>query len=102
MKYQRGVSLNALMIGGAVVAVLSLGLMKVLPDWMEYGRLKKVIATVAADSSLKDSSMSQVRGAYQKRAEIDDAPAAAPPSDEAGGRRSPIPPTVGPLPQPGA
>lgn len=72
MKYQRGVSLNGLMIGGVIFAILALGAMKVLPDWMEYGRLKKVIAAVAADSSLKDSSVTQVRGAYRKRAEIDD------------------------------
>ena len=46
--------------------------MKVLPDWIEYGKLVKVLKATAADTSLKDASVAQVRAAYARRAEIDE------------------------------
>ena len=71
MKYQRGVSLNALMIGGAAIGVLALLAMKIAPEYMEYGNVVKAVKATASDTSLKDASVAQVRTAYSKRAEID-------------------------------
>lgn len=71
MKFQRGISLNGLMIGGAILAMIVLGGAKITPDWVEYGSIKKIVKDVAADPSLKESSMAQIRAAYDKRAEID-------------------------------
>ncbi|MCX7147815.1 MAG: DUF4845 domain-containing protein [Rhodocyclales bacterium] len=72
MKLQRGLSLNTLMVGGAILGLVSLLLMKALPPWMEYGNAVKAIKGTAADSSLKDASMKQVRDAYARRADMDD------------------------------
>ena len=72
MKHQRGVSLNALMAGGAVLGVLALLAMKVAPEWMEYGRVGKAVKNTAQDGSLKDATVAQVRASFLKRAEIDD------------------------------
>ena len=72
MKRQRGLTLNSIMIGGVVVALLALLAMRVLPDWIEYGKLVKVVKAVAADSSLKDASMAQVRASFTARAGIDE------------------------------
>lgn len=72
MKLQRGFGLNTIMIGGVVVALSALLAMKVLPDWIEYGKLVKVLKATAADTSLKDASVAQVRAAYARRAEIDE------------------------------
>lgn len=72
MKFQRGVSLNALMIGGVIFALVALLAMKALPPWMEYGNVVKAVKGTASDGSLKDASMAQVRTAFTKRAEIDD------------------------------
>ena len=72
MKFQRGLSMNALMMGGVVIAVGSLLLMKALPPWMEYGTLVKTIKATAADVGLKDAPMAQVRAAFTRRAEMDD------------------------------
>jgi len=71
MKYQRGVSLNGLMIGGAVFAMVALVAMKTAPEYMEYGAAVKVLKATATDPSLKDASVAQVRNAFAKRAEID-------------------------------
>ncbi|OHC62673.1 MAG: hypothetical protein A3H93_19745 [Rhodocyclales bacterium RIFCSPLOWO2_02_FULL_63_24] len=72
MKLQRGVSLNALMIGGVLVGLVALLAMKALPPWMEYGNAVKAIKGTAGDGSLKEASVAQVRAAFTKRADIDD------------------------------
>jgi len=72
MKFQRGLSLNALMLGGAVLALISLLAMKAIPPWIEYGNALKAIKGTASDAGLKDASVAQVRAAYEKRADMDD------------------------------
>ena len=80
MKLQRGLSLNTLMIGGAVFALVALLIMKALPPWMEYGNAVKAIKGTATDSSLKDASVKQIRDAYGRRADMDDIKS-VPPAD---------------------
>ena len=80
MKLQRGLSLNTLMVGGAILGLVALLLMKALPPWMEYGNAVKAIKGTAADSSLKEASMKQVRDAYARRADMDDVKS-VPPAD---------------------
>jgi len=72
MKLQRGFSLNSVMIGGVVVALVALLAMKVLPDWIEYGKVVKAVKATAGDGSLKEASVAQVRAAYARRADIDE------------------------------
>ena len=72
MKFQRGIGLNALMLGGAVLAVASLLVMKSLPPWIEYGNLVKAVKGTASDTSLKDASVKQVQAAFSRRADMDD------------------------------
>lgn len=71
MKYQRGMSLNTLMLGGVVLALVALLAMKVIPEYIEYGQIVKAIKSTAGDGSLKDASVAQVRTAFGKRMEID-------------------------------
>ena len=40
MKFQRGVSLNGMLIGSVIFALLALLTMKVLPEWIEYGKIQ--------------------------------------------------------------
>ena len=72
MKLQRGISLNVLMYGGAVLALLATLAMKAIPPWIEYGNLVKAVKGTATDSGLKDASMAKVREAFSKRADMDD------------------------------
>ncbi len=71
MKLQRGFSLNALMIGGALIGALSLLAMKIVPEYLEFGTVVKAVKATAGDASLKDASMAQVRTSFSKRAEVD-------------------------------
>ncbi|MBH1962002.1 MAG: DUF4845 domain-containing protein [Rhodocyclales bacterium] len=71
MKFQRGVSLNGLLIGGVIFGLVALLAMKVLPEWMEYGKIVKVVKATANDGNLKEASIADVRAAYDKRADID-------------------------------
>lgn len=71
MKSQRGVSLNGLMIGSVIFALVALLTMKVLPEWIEYGKILRVVKATAGDSSLKEATIPDVRAAYDKRADID-------------------------------
>lgn len=71
MKFQRGVSLNGLLVGAVIFALLALITMKVLPEWIEYGKIVKVVKATAADSSLKEAPIAQVRASFDKRADID-------------------------------
>jgi len=72
MKFQRGLSLNTLMLGGMVLALLALLAMKAIPPWIEYGNLVKAVKGTATDGSLKDASMAKVREAFTRRADMDD------------------------------
>ncbi len=71
MKYQRGLSMTGLMMAGVVLFLVALLGMKVAPAWIEYGAIKKAVAATAQDISLKDATVSQVRAAFGRRAEID-------------------------------
>ncbi len=72
MKFQRGLSLNTLMYGGAVVALLATLAMKAIPPWIEYGNLVKAVKGTVGDTGLKDASVAKVRDAFTRRADMDD------------------------------
>jgi len=78
MKFQRGISLNTLMLGGAALALLSLLAMKAIPPWIEYGNLVKAVKGTATDTSLKVATVTQVRAAFGRRADMDDVKSVAP------------------------
>ena len=78
MKLQRGVSLNGLMIGGVIVALVALLAMKAVPPWIEYGNLLKAVRGTATDATLKDASVTQVRQAFARRADMDNVTSVAP------------------------
>ncbi|MDP1734117.1 MAG: DUF4845 domain-containing protein [Sulfuritalea sp.] len=78
MKLQRGISLNTLMLGGAALALLALLAMKVAPPWMEYGNLVKAVKGTASDAGLKTATVTQVRAAFGRRADMDDVKSVTP------------------------
>ncbi|MDP1984007.1 MAG: DUF4845 domain-containing protein [Sulfuritalea sp.] len=78
MKFQRGLSLNGMVLIGVGLGAVALLAMKALPPWIEYGNAVKAIKGTAADSSLKDASVAQVRAAFGKRADMDDVKSVTP------------------------
>lgn len=72
MKFQRGLSLNTLLLGGVVLALISLLAMKSIPPWIEYGNLVKAVKGTAGDAGLKTATVANVRAAFTRRADMDD------------------------------
>ncbi|MCM2308072.1 MAG: DUF4845 domain-containing protein [Sulfuritalea sp.] len=72
MKFQRGLSLNGMVLIGVALGMVALLAMKALPPWIEYGNALKAIKGTATDGSLKDATVAQVRAAYGRRADMDD------------------------------
>jgi len=80
MKFQRGLSLNGMVLIGVALGMVALLAMKAVPPWIEYGNALKAIKGTAADNSLKDATVAQVRAAYGRRADMDDVKS-MPPAD---------------------
>jgi hypothetical protein len=70
-KYQRGITLSGLMTGGAILFVVALLGMKVSPAWIEYGKIKKAVASVAKRPDVAQGGIQQVNEAFDKQAELD-------------------------------
>ena len=66
---QRGVSLSGLLIWGFLITVVVILGMKVVPDVIEYFKVKKAITTVAQDGKL--ASVTDVQNAFNRFADID-------------------------------
>ena len=80
MKFQRGLSLNGMVLIGVGLGMVALLAMKAVPPWIEYGNAVKAIKGTAGDNSLKDATVAQVRAAYGRRADMDDVKS-IPPAD---------------------
>jgi len=68
---QRGVSLIGLVMVLFVVVVIGAFGLKLIPSYIEYGKAKAAIEAIAADRS-KSGSVSEIRKAFDARANIDD------------------------------
>jgi hypothetical protein len=70
-KNQRGITLLGLLLIGFVLVIVAVVGMKVVPDYIEYYSILKNVKAVAGDPGLKSGSVSDIRLAYAKRANID-------------------------------
>jgi len=71
MKYQKGVSMLALIMI-LVVLVLCAGLgMKVGPPYMEYLQIKKAVTAIVESGEVRTGSVGDVRKAFDRRAQVD-------------------------------
>jgi Tfp pilus assembly protein PilE len=68
---QRGVTLSGLLVVMTVLVVLGIFGLKLIPSYIEYAKAKTAIAAIAADRS-KNSSVNEIRKAFDARANIDD------------------------------
>jgi Tfp pilus assembly protein PilX len=67
---QRGVTLSSLLAGAFVVAIIALMGMKVFPEYLEHRAIASAVRKVAA-SAAPDSSVRQVREAFDRQANVD-------------------------------
>ena len=69
MRHQRGVSLSGLLVWGAVIAAVALLGIRVAPEIIDYYKIKKIVASTAANSSGK--TVPEIRAIFGKYADVD-------------------------------
>jgi hypothetical protein len=69
MKKQRGVSLSGMVALGAIACIFAILAVKILPDVIEFYKIKKNIASTASNASGK--MIGEIRVIYSKYAEVD-------------------------------
>ncbi|MDP1558497.1 MAG: DUF4845 domain-containing protein [Nitrosomonas sp.] len=69
---QKGISLSGLLVWSLILVMVSILGMKVIPVYIEYASIKKVLVTISSDSSLQTAGLSEIRQSFDKRARIDD------------------------------
>jgi len=69
-KQQLGVTLTGLMVSAVILAILALLGLKVVPEYMEYGKVVSAIKKVASSSNAS-TSVADVRRAYDRQADVD-------------------------------
>ena len=67
---QRGVSMAGLLAGLVILVFLALLGMKVAPAYIEFFTAKKAIVAIASEN--RNGSVGDIRGAFARRANIDD------------------------------
>jgi hypothetical protein len=68
---QHGVGFITLLLYCAVGGVVVLGFLKILPHYIEYFSIKKVIAAMAAGEEVKTGTVAEIRASFDRRAVID-------------------------------
>jgi hypothetical protein len=69
MKYQRGVSLLGLIAWGVVFGLSGILAVKVVPDVVEFYKIRKVVAATANNSGGK--TVPEIQSIYERYAEVD-------------------------------
>jgi hypothetical protein len=68
---QRGLSLIGLLFVSAVLFFVALLAMKLVPAYIEFFSVKKVLATMGNDPSILSKSSDEIRRDFERRASID-------------------------------
>ena len=69
---QRGVSLIGMLLWGIAIVFVALFAMKLLPAYMEFFKVKKVLVDIGQESEIKTMTNANIRDKFNKRSLIDD------------------------------
>ena len=69
MNKQRGVALSGLMFWGIIISVVAMLGIKVAPEVIDYYKIKKIVASTAANASGK--TVPEIRAIFGKYADVD-------------------------------
>jgi len=72
MKQQRGLSLIGLLIVSAILVFVALVGFKLLPAYIEYFTVKRVISDIAGGADMRGAGVREVQNAFKQRSSIDD------------------------------
>jgi hypothetical protein len=78
MKKQQGATLIGMLFTGILVVFAAIVVMKLVPAYIEYMSIQKVLGAMDKDPALKDAKNSEVRDSYSRRAGIDNITAVKP------------------------
>jgi hypothetical protein len=67
---QRGVSMIGFMFLAAIVIFVAMLAMKLVPAYIEFFSVKKILATMGQDSDTKAMSNAEIRTSFAKRASV--------------------------------
>ena len=70
MHKQRGVSMFGFMLVAIVVIMFALLAMKLVPAYIEYFSVKKILNAMGQDSEIKSMSNADIRNSFAKRADV--------------------------------
>ena len=70
MHKQRGVSKFGFLLVAIVVIMLAMLAMKLVPAYVEYFSVKKILNAMGQDNEIKSMSNAEIRSAFAKRADV--------------------------------
>lgn len=70
MHKQRGVSMFGFMLVAIVVIIIAMLAMKLVPAYVEYFSVKKILNAMGQDSEIKAMSNADIRSAFAQRADV--------------------------------
>lgn len=68
---QQGIGLFGMFFVAMGLVFIAIAVMKVVPAYIEYGAIKKVLSAMVADPEMRDAKPSQIRESYNRRSGID-------------------------------
>ncbi|MCC6917323.1 DUF4845 domain-containing protein [Nitrosomonas sp.] len=68
---QQGVSLPGLLTWSAVVVLVAILGMRLVPAYIEFAAVKRVLVAIASDPELRTAGTQAIRQAFDKRASVD-------------------------------
>ena len=69
MRYQRGVTLSGLLVWGIVIAIVAILGMRVVPDVIDYYKIRKIAASTAMNAGGK--TVPEIRAIFDRYADVD-------------------------------
>lgn len=72
MSKQSGVTLGGLMITLALIGGLAIFAMKLIPAYIEYGKIQKAFDVIVHDPAMEAATIREIKDSFQKRANIID------------------------------
>lgn len=70
MHKQRGVSMFGFMLVAIVVIIFAMLAMKLVPAYVEYFSVKKILNAMGQDSEVKSMNNADIRNSFAKRADV--------------------------------
>jgi hypothetical protein len=67
---QRGLTMIGFLFVALVLVFLAMLAMKVVPAYIEFFSVKKILATMGQESDIRSKSNAEIRGDFMKRAEV--------------------------------